>query len=237
MKIPFVFMFLSIFHFVFGLNITEQHTIKLNTKNILTLTGQINDKLASQFIYELNQKESKSNLYVYIDTNGGSVDAGNRIVDEIQKYNLDCIASSAISMGFVILQSCKTRYITNYSTLMQHQISYGIQNEKEKIESYVDFIKQIDNKLTQLQTNKIGISPSKFKERTSNEWWMFGENAIHENCADKIVDITCSSTLTNETYSIDSGSYTYIYSKCPLVFDYIEKTKNKNNQEEYIFFY
>ena len=237
MKIPFVFMFLYIFHFVFGLNITEQHTIKLNTKNILTLTGQINDKLASQFIYELNQKESKSNLYVYIDTNGGSVDAGNRIVDEIQKYNLDCIASSAISMGFVILQSCKTRYITNYSTLMQHQISYGIQNEKEKIESYVDFIKQIDNKLTQLQTNKIGISPSKFKERTSNEWWMFGENAIHENCADKIVDITCSSTLTNETYSIDSGSYTYIYSKCPLVFDYIEKTKNKNSQEEYIFFY
>ena len=66
---------------------------------------------------------------------------------------------------------------------------------------------------------------------------MFGENAIHENCADKIVDITCSSTLTNETYSIDSGSYTYIYSKCPLVFDYIEKTKNKNSQEEYIFFY
>ena len=119
MKIPFVFMFLSIFHFVFGLNITEQHTIKLNTKNILTLTGQINDKLASQFIYELNQKESKNNLYVYIDTNGGSVDAGNRIVDEIQKYNLDCIASSAISMGFVILQACNnTLHYVHYGLLL-----------------------------------------------------------------------------------------------------------------------
>ena len=55
--------------------------------------------------------------------------AGSRIVDEIQKYDLDCIAHKAYSMGFVILQACNKRYITQYSSVMQHQISYGVSNE------------------------------------------------------------------------------------------------------------
>ena len=50
MKILLFVMFLSFFQSIFGFNITGQHNIKLNTKNILTLKGSINDKLASQFI-------------------------------------------------------------------------------------------------------------------------------------------------------------------------------------------
>ena len=108
-------------------------------------------------------------------------------------------------------------------------------NEKEKVESYVNYIKQIDTKLTKLQADKIGISPSKLKKNTYNDWWLFGDNAIYENCADETVNIECSSKLTNQNYTLDSGSYTYIYSKCPLVINHIDKFKNKN-QEEYFFF-
>ena len=218
-------------------NITQiVKPIVLTSTNTLIIKGEINDKLATQFIYQLNQKDSKNNLFVYLDTNGGSVDAGNKIVNEIIKYKLDCIASTAISMGFVILQSCKNRYITDFSTLMQHQMSYGIMNEKEKIESYVNYIKQIDNRLTKLQSKKIGIDASKFKKKTYNDWWLFGENAIHENCADKIVDVKCSAKLTNQTYTVDKGQYTYVYSKCPLVSGHIDKKKNKNN-DDFIFYF
>lgn len=236
MNLLLVFIFLSKLLFCFSSNITiEKQTISLNSNNLLILKGEINDKLASKFIHELNKKEKKQDVFVYLDTNGGSVDAGNKIVEEILKYNLNCIASKAISMGFVILQSCNKRYITNYATLMQHQISYGIINEKEKVESYVNYIKQVDIKLTKLQADKIGISPSRLKKNTYNDWWLFGDNAINENCADEAVNIKCSSKLTNQNYTIDSGSYTYIYSKCPLVINHIDKFKNKN-QEDYIFF-
>jgi ATP-dependent protease ClpP protease subunit len=236
MNLLLVFIFLLNLYYSFSSNITVQkQSITLNSNNLLILKGEINDKLASKFIYELNKKEKKDGVYVYLDTNGGSVDAGNKIVEEILKYNLDCIASKAISMGFVILQSCNKRYITDYATLMQHQISYGIMNEKEKVESFVNYIKQVDTKLTKLQANKIGISPSILKKKTYNDWWLFGDNAIYENCADEIVNIECSSKLTNQNYTLDSGSYTYIYSKCPLVINYIDKFKNKN-QEEYFFF-
>ena len=233
----FVFFFFTNLFIVVSKNITTTvKNIELDENNILILKGEINNKLASQFILELNKKDQKKNTFVYLDTNGGSVDAGNRIIEEIKNYNLDCIATRAISMGFVILQSCNKRYITEYSTLMQHQMSYGIMNEKEKIESYVNYIKQMDNKLTLLQAKKIGIDSSKLKKKTFNDWWLFGENAVYENCADEIVNIKCSSKLTNKTYTVDIGSFTYVYSKCPLVINHIDKYKNKN-QEEFIFYF
>lgn len=213
----------------------EKKTLNLTSSNLLILKGEINDKLASKFIHELNKKDSKKQLYVYLDTNGGSVDSGNKIIEEIKKYKLDCIASKAISMGFAILQACDKRYITEYATLMQHQMSYGIVNEKEKIESYVNYIKQIDDKLTNLQVKKIKTTVSNFKKKTYNDWWLFGNNAVTENCADEIIDIKCSPKLTNQNYTLDKGSYIYIYSKCPLIINHIDKIKNKN-KEEFIFF-
>mgnify|MGYP003706001287 CR=1 FL=1 len=220
------------------MNSTIAKPIHLNTQNVLLLRGEITEKLATQFVYELNQKTNKKNIYVFLDTNGGSVDAGNKIVGEIQKYSLDCIAHKAISMGFVILQSCRNRYITPLGTLMQHQISYGVSDEKAKVESYADFIKQIGDYLNGMQADKIGIAHDEMQRRTYNDWWLFGNNAVKANCVDEIASVTCSSKLTNQTYSIEKGSFDYIYSKCPLVTGPVDKKKNKNQNslEDYLSF-
>lgn len=211
--------------------------ITLDTNNTIMIRGEINDKLATDFIFDLNKRENKKDLFVFLDTNGGSVDAGNRIVNEVHKYKLDCVAAKAISMGFVIFQACRERYITPLSTLMQHQMSYGIMNEKAKIESYVNYIKQVSHHLTGLQANKIGISRKEFERRTFNEWWLFGDNAVDENCADEEVVVTCTPALTNATYSVDKGAYIYHYSKCPLITGPINKKKNKNfSNKDYIFY-
>ena len=220
--------------FVFSSFVSSKQ-IFLDTNNTLLIRGEISDKQATQFIYELNQKPKKKNLYVYLDTNGGSVDAGNKIVNEIRKYNLSCIAQKAISMGFVILQSCDKRYVTPLATLMQHQISYGIMNEKAKVESYFEFIKQIGDELTEMQAKKIGITSKRFNEKTYNDWWLFGKNALKNKCADEMVDVKCSRRLTNATYEIDNGYYIYTYSKCPLVNGHIDK-KSKDTKKDFVFF-
>ena len=216
---------------------TTEKQIALTTENVISIRGEINEKLATEFIFDLNKRENKDNLFVFLDTNGGSVDAGNKIVEEIQKYKLDCIAQKAISMGFVIFQSCRERFITPLSTLMQHQISYGIANEKAKIESYVNYIKQISHHLVGLQASKIGIPRKEFERKTYNEWWLFGDNAIDENCADEMAVVTCTSKLTNETYAVDKGPYIHYYSKCPLISGSIEKKKNKNYSNQDLFFF
>ena len=228
--------FLTSLLFCSALVYNSAKQIVLDTNNTLLLRGEINEKLATDFVFDINSRKKKSGLYVFLDTNGGSVDAGNKIVNEIQKHNLTCIAQKAISMGFVILQSCETRYVTPLSTLMQHQMSYGVRDEKAKIESYVEYIKQIGEELTDMQASKIGISSHDFKLNTYNDWWMFGKKSIQENCADEMIDVYCTSKLTNQTYVLDRGSYSYTYSKCPLVTNYIDKSKNKNNEDDFFIF-
>ena len=205
--------------------------IELNTTNVLSLQGEINSALASSFIYDLNKRKNKKGIYVYINSQGGSVESGNQIVLEIQKYKLDCIAERAYSMGFVILQACNKRYIRPYGKLMQHQMSYGVVNEKEKVESYVQFIKQIGDQLTTMQANRIGISAQEFQERTYNDWWIFGGNGVNENCADDIASVKCNTKLTNLTYTIDYAGNSYLFSYCPLINGPVQiKPKSKSSK-------
>jgi ATP-dependent protease ClpP protease subunit len=205
-------------------------TIKLNTSNTIIIKGEINSKSANAFLYKLNLIENKKKLYLYIDTNGGSVEDGYKIINEVIKYNVSCIAEKAYSMGFAILQSCKRRYIVPFGKIMQHQISFGISNEKAKVESYITYINQMEEMLLSIQSVKIGISALELKERTYNEWWMFGENAVIQNCADKIVQVECSPELTRANFTVVGKYYDYVYSKCPLISDYIDKKENKDSK-------
>ena len=214
----------------------EVKTIKLNTTNSLTLKGVINAKNTNRFLHQFNLKENKNQLYLFIDSPGGSVEDGYKIITEIMKYNITCIAEKAYSMAFAILQSCNTRYMLPFGKLMQHQISLGLMNELGKIESYIKFINEMEVELLKLQSKKIGISSEELKNKTNNEWWLFSNNAIIENCADNIVNVECTKKLTLETYTINNGMYDYIYSKCPLIPDYIEKKENNKNNKDYIYF-
>jgi len=202
--------------FLFAL-VSSMKTVNLNETNVITIRGSINSVTSSNFVYELNKKKDKKNLYIFINTNGGSVESGSQIISEIMKYNLTCIADKAYSMGFVILQSCKKRYVTMFGKLMQHQISYGISDEKQKIDNYGDYVTQMDDILSELQAKKINISVKKLKEKTSNNWWMYGSNAVKNNCADGIVQVKCSDALTKKNESIEINGNKYIYSKCPLI--------------------
>jgi ATP-dependent protease ClpP protease subunit len=125
-------------------------------------------------------------------------------------------------MGFVLLQGCANRYIRPYGRIMQHQISYGVQNEKGKIDSYSKFIDQIEEDLVGLQSDKIGLTKDEFRLKTMNEWWMVGKYAMENNCVDKIVDIYCDPKLTRKNETKDYGFYKLTYSSCPLISDPIE---------------
>ena len=209
-------------------------SIELTPDNSIVLKGEINKFSSHQFIMDLYSLKNPKKIYLFLDTNGGSLEHGSKIVNEIQKHNISCIAEKAYSMGFVLLQACKERYITQYGKIMQHQISYGIQGEKAKIDNYVDFVNQMENALIDLQVNKIGISKKEFKKRTYNDWWLFGKNAIENNCADRITEVTCRKDLIKSNYTINQNYNQIVYSRCPLIPEPLEIKSNK--KIDFIFF-
>ena len=209
--------------------------ITLNNNNMLLLKGEVNKESANKFLTDLHFMSNKKDLYLYLDTNGGSVEDGNKIVNEVLKHNISCIAERAYSMGFVILKACKKRYVTPFGRIMQHQISYGVANEKAKVESYVDLIKQIETHLAEMQSSKIGISMKEFRDRTYNDWWMFGVNAVQEKCADEVTNVVCSNNLIKTNFTMSKYNNDYVYSRCPLIPEPLEIKKNKNSVYDFIF--
>lgn len=212
-------------------------TIKLNSTNNLVLNSVIDKDSTTKFLYDLNLKSNKKNIYLYLNTPGGSVDYGMKIVNAVQKYKINCIAETAYSMGFIILQACNKRYITGHSSLMQHQMSFGIHNEKGKIENYMSYINSMEQEIVDLQISRLNLSSELFKGKILNEWWLYGKSAIRENCADKIIDVICSIELTKQNYTNTEYNYIYTYSKCPLIPNYIDKVKkNDSSDNSFIYF-
>ncbi len=195
--------------------------INLDIDNSLIIRGEINEETTSIFMKDLYDKKNKENLYLYLDTPGGSVLEGLKIANEVEKYDISCVVKRAYSMGFVILQYCKNRYITKHASIMQHQISYGIQGERAKVESYVKYIKSVGDELTKHQARRIGITPELFEKKTYNDWWLYGDNIIKSKCGDRYVEVYCSDDLIKEEYEIvEYGMYKEtikLYSKCGLI--------------------
>lgn len=105
---------------------------KLFEQNIITLFGEINEQTAysviTQLLY-LDSKESCEEINLYISSGGGSVYAGNAIIDTIhlikKPVNTIC-TGTAMSMGNQILASGtgERRSLPN-SRIMIHSVSSG----------------------------------------------------------------------------------------------------------------
>jgi len=155
--------------------------------DIINLHGPINSTNVENFMEEFNNSTNKTNLIVHINSPGGSVMEGNKIITLFQQQPVICIAEKTYSMAFAILQACQCRFVLRHSTLMQHQMSTMLINEIEKINSYVAFLNEISNDLIEFQSDRIGISPEEFKQRILNDWWMTAKSAVEQNCADDIL--------------------------------------------------
>jgi ATP-dependent protease ClpP protease subunit len=211
--------------------------IDLTPQNILILKDTINEDSASDLILNINNKKNKKNLMLYLDTNGGSVEQGMKIISEVKKNNISCIAETAYSMGFSIFQNCYTRYILPHGKLMQHQISFAIKGEKGKIDSYVQFVDSMHKIMIKQQSRRLRLPRRKFETKILNEWWIFGQYAIEENAADYIVEIKCDNILSNSVYNVTKNGYIYTYSSCPLISKEIHKVKDPNYIEEFSFLF
>ncbi len=220
---------------VTSFNNIEGKAIELTNDNFVSLRGEVNDLSINNLINNLINLKSDTR-YIYINTNGGSVDAGLNLINTIKNLESDnivvnCIAETAISMGFVIFQGCKGRYVLEHSTLMQHQISlHGMGGEIKNINSYLKFVNNMENKLNKIQAKRIGIELKDFEDKIHDDWWMDSEEAIRNNVADQIVTIKCNFVNVEEEVEIVTmfGKINTVYMKCPQVSGIIKIKENNN---------
>lgn len=211
----------------------KEKPIKLNKDNFVTIRGAIDESTSSKFINDILHI-NQDTIYIYLDTPGGSVLDGNDIVETIDTLSANgkdiiCLADRAASMGFIIFQSCPERYVTKNSVLMQHQMSALVKGPIEHMKSRMRLLETISKRLNKRQSERLGLTQEEFDKKVLSDWWIYGEDCVDENVADKVVSVSCSREIINkrENQTIHSlfGDFSIEYNKCPLIKDYISIKK------------
>lgn len=220
----------TVFNFTSVPKYTLQN-IKLNKNNFFAIREVVSPASISKAIMDISFLQDKNpylkEYYLVLDTPGGSVVSGNELIDYMNYLNntgihINCIAKKAISMGFVILQSCPgIRLALPSSMLMQHQMSTLMMGNILNIESDMKYSKRLYEKMLIKQSHRIGVEPDTFLDKTRDDWWLDGEMALENNVVDKLVNLGCSGDLIKTQITIERetlfGPISIKTSKCPII--------------------
>ena len=199
-------------------------TINLTNDNFVALRGTVTSQSIAEVISNLIDKNDDIR-YIFLSTNGGSVTAGLKLINTIKDLeksgiNVNCIADTAISMGFVIFQACTNRMVLSHSTLMQHQMSLsGVRGKILELNSYLNHINRIEDELNLMQASRLNMSQQEFENKINNDWWLTTSESIQYNVADEIVNIKCMFPKEKNIVEINTifGDIELTYMKCPQV--------------------
>lgn len=205
--------------------------VTLTENNLVVLNEEVTEQSVIKVLTSLYTKyDSKEPVYLFLDTPGGEVYAGLTLSEYLRgtSQNIICIAKQAQSMGFVILQSCKTRLVMDSTILMMHEIAGELQGYITLPQLRVELKEweMLQDYTNRLVTDRIGISTYSLKSLMAPMWETYdGKIAVQENIADGVVFPVCSKDLYLKKISKEIpvtfmgttiGNQTVQISACPL---------------------
>ncbi len=164
----------------------------LLTYRIIFLTGEINDISANIIIGELLylDKENSKDIYLYINSPGGSVSAGLAIYDTLKyiKSNVITIGIGlCASMGAFLLSSGDKRFALENTEIMIHEPLGGVEGKASNIKIQSERIiktKALINKILAKNTKQ---SIKKIEKDTENDYYMSAIEAKKYGLIDDII--------------------------------------------------
>ena len=180
---------------------SEPLVIKLTADNTIILDGVVTSSSVAYVIKEMIKKdallEKELPMYLYLNSPGGSVNAGIDLIMALPAFDREIITISkfAFSMAFSIAVRGDRKYILKYGTMGQHQASLGVQGYLSEVESRVQFIKEMMKLVNEEEAEIVGLSLEDFLDKIMIEWWSFGKKAVENKVADAVIEIVCEDSL------------------------------------------
>lgn len=209
-------------------NEVKTETLLLSKSNVITLRSAVGALSVSKAQTELLDKNGKlpkgQPIYLVLDTPGGSIDAGNQLVDTAKSLGrpVHTVTLFAASMGFSFVQRLDKRYIVPSGTLMAHRATVngvGGQVPGEFLTAAANILTLV-TKMEKANAQRLGISFEEYTDLVLNEYWVDGEDAVKQNAADALASIQCDDSLsgtTKETVMSFFGPVDIEWANCPAI--------------------
>ncbi len=167
---------------------------RLLKERIIFITGGIEDHMANLVVAQLlflENEDPKKDIFIYINSPGGSVTAGLAIIDTMHHIKPDvatvCVGMAA-SMGSLILsQGAKgKRSILSNAEVMIHQPMGGAYGQATDIDITARHILKTRDKLNRLLAKATGQKLTKIEQDVERDFFMDAEEAKTYGIIDKI---------------------------------------------------
>lgn len=169
---------------------------RLLKDRIIMLGSQIDDNVANSIVSQLlflQAQDSEKDIYLYINSPGGSVTAGFAIYDTIQHIKPDvqtiCIGMAASMGSFLLAAGAKgKRFALPNAEVMIHQPLGGAQGQATEIEIAANHILKTREKLNRILSERTGQSIEKIQQDTDRDNFLTAAEAKEYRLIDEVME-------------------------------------------------
>lgn len=169
---------------------------RLLRERIVFLGQQVTDELANSLVAQLLLLEAEDpdrDIYMYINSPGGSVAAGLGIFDTMNLIKPDictiCVGLAASMGAFLLTAGAKGKRMSlPNSRIMIHQPLGGAQGQATDIEIQAREILYLKKQLNQYMSDHTGQPLDKMEEDTERDFFMSAAEAVAYGLIDKVVE-------------------------------------------------
>ncbi|HSG52702.1 MAG TPA: ATP-dependent Clp endopeptidase proteolytic subunit ClpP [Rheinheimera sp.] len=167
---------------------------RLLKDRIIFLTGPVEDHMANLIVAQLLFLESENpekDIYIYINSPGGSVTAGLSIYDTMRYIKPDistiCVGQAASMGAFLLSGGTKgKRYCLPNARVMIHQPLGGFQGQATDFEIHAREILNIKEKLNRLMAEHTGKTYEQVCKDTERDNFLSAQQALEYGLVDAI---------------------------------------------------
>lgn len=168
---------------------------RLLKERIIWLGGEVRDENANAICAQmllLAAEDPDRDIYLYINSPGGSVTAGMAIYDTMQYIKPDVVTVAmglAASMGQFLLTAGTPgkRYITPHTRVLMHQPSGGAGGTATDIRINADLILRMKEELTQITAERTGKSYEQILADADRDKWFSAAEALEYGFVDQVI--------------------------------------------------
>ena len=162
---------------------------------IIFLTGPVNDGMSSIVTAQLlllDQVNPGKDIYLYINSPGGSVSAGLAMYDTMKYLQSDvvtiCIGLAASMGAFLLTGGTRgKRLALPNSEIMIHQPSGGAEGQATDMRIQIEHMDKIKLRLNRLMAENSGQELDKITRDMERDFWMSAEEALAYGLIDSVV--------------------------------------------------
>lgn len=168
---------------------------RLLKERIVFLGDEVNDVTASLIVAQLlflEAEDPDKDIYLYINSPGGSITSGFAIYDTMQYIKPDvstiCVGMAASMGAFLLAAGAKgKRFALPNSEIMIHQPLGGTQGQATDIAIHAERIVKIKKRLNEILSERTGQPLEKIQKDTERDFFMSAEEAKVYGLIDDVI--------------------------------------------------